>query len=53
MPVAWIDQWRGSSSAATVVEDDPQGAAVLVKLNGDDVDDFAALVSKQVAKIAR
>ena len=53
VPVAWIDQWRGSSSAATVVDDDPQGAAVLVKLNGGDVDDFAALVSKQVAKIAR
>ena len=53
VPMAWIDQWRGSSFAATVVKDDPQGAVILVKLNEDDVDDFTALVSMQVAKIAR
>jgi hypothetical protein len=53
VPVTWIDQWRVSSAAASVVKDDPQGVTMLVKLNENDVDEFAALVSMQVAKRGR
>ena len=53
VPVAWIDQWRGSSTAAAVIGDDSHGVTMLVKLNENDVDEFAALVSMQVANRAR
>jgi hypothetical protein len=53
VPVAWIDQWRGSSTAAAVIGDDSHGVTMLVKLNENDVDEFAALVSMQAANCAR
>ena len=51
VPATWIESWKGSVGEVGLQED-PQGVTIFVQLGEEDVDEFCAIVSAQMGRMA-